>query len=78
MLQTKHLLKNQSGMNLLSVLGTMAILGAGVVGVTNLIKMTNTGQDSASRKIDAISLTSMIEYTLSLHDALPIIRKSVV
>lgn len=64
MLQTKHLLKNQSGMNLLSVLGTMAILGAGVVGVTNLIKMTNTGQDSASRKIDAISLTSMIEIKL--------------
>jgi hypothetical protein len=64
MKKINKVIRNQAGMNLLSVLGTMAVLGAGLVGVINLIKMSDTGQDSASRKVEATSLTSMIETKL--------------
>jgi len=59
-----NILKNQNGMNLLSVIGTVAVLGVGVVAALQLTKMSDLGQDSASRKIEATSLTSIVENKL--------------
>ena len=58
------LIRNQSGLNLISVLGVIAVVGAGAVAAINLIKMSITGEDSASRKVEAISLTTVIESKL--------------
>lgn len=60
----KIILGNQNGMNLLSVIGTVAVLGVGVVAALKLTKMSDLGQDSASRKVEASSLTSIVETKL--------------
>lgn len=61
---TQNIIRNQSGMNLISVIGTVAVLGVGLVAALQLTKMSDTGRDSASRKIDASSMTSIVENKL--------------
>ena len=52
--------KNQDGLSIVSVIGSIAVLGVGLVAAINLSKMSKKGEDSAVRKVDAISLTSTV------------------
>lgn len=54
-------LNNQTGMSLVSVITTMAILGAASLGVMQLVKMNEKGSQGIKNKGEALSLTSMVE-----------------